>query len=79
MQQDPNQNPEENKDEPHTDKYNCRCSSCQNKFGSLPLLVEVIEQNEDKTETNTTSEPMPSTSQEVSPKSSRKLMKVHTL
>ncbi|EEZ98365.1 oocyte zinc finger protein XlCOF28 [Tribolium castaneum] len=65
MQQDPNK---DDADEPHTDKYNCRCSNCQNKFGSLPLLVQVIEENE-KTE------PMPSTSRDLSPKPSRKTMK----
>ena len=74
MEEDPNRSPEKDQEEPHTDKYNCKCVNCQKKFGSLPLLVEVIEQNEDKTERNV-NEPVPSTSREMSPKSSRKLMK----
>ncbi|XP_044259154.1 oocyte zinc finger protein XlCOF2-like [Tribolium madens] len=68
MQQDPNKSQDET-NEPHTDKYNCKCSNCQKKFGSLPLLVQVIEQNEDKTE------PLPSTSRDLSPRTSRKTMK----
>lgn len=64
------QTPKDEK-EPHTDTFNCMCSNCQKKFGSLPLLVQVIEQNEDKTE----NEPMPSTSRDLSPKARRKIMK----
>lgn len=30
--------------EPCTDDYNCKCDSCQNKYGSLPILLQGIEQ-----------------------------------
>lgn len=46
--------------------YTCQCRSCQSKYGSLPLLLQVIEQKsrEEKTEQEQgpSEEPQPSTS-----------------
>ncbi|KAJ8920481.1 hypothetical protein NQ315_005350 [Exocentrus adspersus] len=46
--------------------YTCQCHDCQGKYGSLPLLLQVIEQKsrEEKTEQTqrTSEEPQPSTS-----------------
>ncbi|XP_072384924.1 uncharacterized protein [Diabrotica undecimpunctata] len=44
--------------EPCTDDYNCKCDSCQNKYGSLPILLQGIEQKS----FGEKSEPEPSTS-----------------
>ncbi|XP_050507012.1 zinc finger protein 41 homolog [Diabrotica virgifera virgifera] len=44
--------------EPCTDDYNCKCDSCQNKYGSLPILLQGIEQKA----FGEKSEPEPSTS-----------------
>ncbi|XP_056642597.1 gastrula zinc finger protein XlCGF49.1-like [Diorhabda sublineata] len=30
--------------EPCTDDYSCKCDNCQNKYGSLPILLQGIEQ-----------------------------------
>ncbi|KAJ8956576.1 hypothetical protein NQ314_006703 [Rhamnusium bicolor] len=43
--------------------YTCQCTNCQNKYGSLPLLLQVIEQeSREKTESSAVLEPQPSTS-----------------
>lgn len=57
-------------DEAHKNGINCKCFECQEKYGSLPLLVEVIEKKE-KTEEFV----QPSTSYDHSPKPTRKVMK----
>ncbi|CAH1155087.1 unnamed protein product [Phaedon cochleariae] len=49
-------------EEPCTNDYNCKCESCQSKYGSLPVLLHGIEQ---KYETDKT-EPQPSTSSQKS-------------
>lgn len=66
-------------EEQHVDRYNCRCRDCQTKFGSLPLLIDVMEQSETKkTEEQVNlqeNEPKPSTSRELTPpKTYRKKM-----
>ncbi|XP_018580187.1 zinc finger protein 25-like [Anoplophora glabripennis] len=65
--------------EPCLNDYTCQCTTCQGKYGSLPLLLQVIEQKsrEEKTEQTRTrsEEPQPSTSsQESDPKSRRVLV-----
>lgn len=49
--------------------YTCECENCQNKYGSLPLLLQVIERESqtEKTEKSTEFEPQPSTSSSQEP------------
>lgn len=56
-------------DEPHKNGINCKCVECQEKYGSLPLLVEVIEENE-----RIGGSPQPSTSHDISHRARRKVL-----
>ncbi|KAJ8954960.1 hypothetical protein NQ318_000391 [Aromia moschata] len=51
-------------EEDNAHDYTCQCQDCQNKYGSLPLLVQVIEQKSrlEKTENPSEFDPQPSTS-----------------
>ncbi|XP_023021370.2 uncharacterized protein isoform X1 [Leptinotarsa decemlineata] len=53
-----------NMEEPCLNDYNCKCENCQNKYGSLPILLQGIEQKSLSHKT----EPQPSTSSQKVPK-----------
>ncbi|KAJ8977285.1 hypothetical protein NQ317_015570 [Molorchus minor] len=69
---------EQNPKVEHAHDYTCLCEACQSKYGSLPLLLQVIEQKSqmEKTESSPQFEPQPSTSSSQEPqfKTSKKVL-----
>lgn len=72
--------PNQPKKEKNTHKYDCQCEECQIKFGSLPLLVQVIEGQESKQQIQSECIPtsVVSTSSSNAPSDAAQLIKTST-